>query len=290
MAEVLSSLWGHVTELVKRLKIVLVVFITSTLVVLVLPGNADLLGITDNYQPFVSVFLKDIRDMMLPPEIKLIAIDISDPITLYVMAALVFSFAVTLPVFAYQAYKFVDPALKPGEKKAIMPFATAVFFLFVGGSTFGFFFLFPTFIQSLIPFFTAVGAELIFSIMDFYNMLFFTVIISGVIFTLPAFFVLLVKFRVLRTSMFSKKRKYIYLGMVALAMFISPGATPQGDLYLFLALLALFEISILTAKYFEKKIPVEVVSPIFSTPTCRFCKSPLDEKLKFCKSCHKAVK
>jgi sec-independent protein translocase protein TatC len=289
MAEVAISIWGHIAELVKRMKLVLVVFIVSTFVMLLLPGNSDLLGVTNNYQPFVSVFLRFVKDLFLPSGIKLIAIDISDPITLYVMAALVFSVAFTLPFFAYEVYRFVDPALKPNEKRMIMPFSFSVFVLFISGAVFGFFFLFPSFIQSLIPFFTAVGAEMMFSIMDFYNMLFFTVMVSGFLFTLPAFFVLLVKFNILRTGMFSKKRKYIYAGMVVGAMLISPGATPQGDLYLFLALMALFEVSMIVAKRFEKKQPIEVISPIFASPHCRFCQSPLDSNTKFCKVCHKSV-
>jgi sec-independent protein translocase protein TatC len=293
MTEAIGSLWGHIAELVKRMKIVVVVFIVSTFVMLVIPGNSDLLGVTNNYQPFVSVFLRNIREMLLPDGIKLIALDISDPITLYVMAALVFSIAITLPFFTYELYKFIDPALKINEKKLISPFSVSVFLLFVFGAVFGFFFLFPTFIQSLIPFFTAVGAEMIFSIMDFYSMLFFTVIVSGFLFTIPAFFVLLVKFNVLKTRMFSKKRKYIYLGMVALAMLISPGATPQGDLYLFVALMILFEVSLLVAKRFERPSSTAVVvNPIFSTPVCKFCKAPLDfyGYQKFCKSCNKAIK
>jgi Sec-independent protein secretion pathway component TatC len=95
-----NSLWGHVAELVKRLKIVFAVFIASTFVMLLLPGNGDLLGVTENYQPLVSVFLKYVRNMVLPPDVKLFAVDISDPITLYVMAALVFGVAITMPVFA----------------------------------------------------------------------------------------------------------------------------------------------------------------------------------------------
>ena len=291
--ETANSLWGHIAELVKRLKIVLVVFIVSTFVMLVLPGNGDLLGITDNYQPLVSVFLRYVRDMVLPSDVKLFAVDISDPITLYVMAALVFSVAITIPVFALQVYKFVNPALKLNEKRVIAPFVTSVTVLFMSGAVFGFFFLFPTFITSLFPFFTAVGAEMMFSIMDFYNTLFFTVLVSGFLFTIPAFFILLVKFGIVKPNIFSKRRKYIYLGFIVLAMLISPGATPQGDLYLFLALAILFESSVLVARRFEKKpkqVQVTNANLIFSTPTCRYCKSPLIGDGKFCKSCNRSTK
>ena len=122
--------------------------------------------------------------------------------------------------------------LYPHERKAIFPFVSIVTVLFVLGAIFGFFFLAPSFIQGFIPFYTAVNAVEIFPIMDFYNTIFFTIIISGILFTIPAFFVLLVKFGILHTKPVTKQRKYIYAGLAIAAMLISPGATPIGDLYL----------------------------------------------------------
>ncbi len=289
-----NSFWGHVTELIKRMKVVLFVFLVATIVMLVLPGTTDFLAMTSNYQPLVSVFLRNIRDMVLPDNVKLIALQISDPITLYVMASLVFSVSVTIPVFAYEAYKFVVPALKPEEKKAIFPFVSIVSVLFVVGAVFGFYFLFPTFVNSMFPFFSAVGAELMFSLMDFYNMLFFTIIVSGLLFTVPAFFVLLVKFGILKTSMFSHKRKYLYLGMLVLALFISPGATPQGDLYIMISLVALFEVSMLVARRFEKKQAnssgfLSTPFTMFSNPTCKFCHAVTDLDSHFCHQCKRFI-
>jgi sec-independent protein translocase protein TatC len=144
--EVATTLLGHFAELTKRLKVVIFTFIIATIVMLVLPGNTDFLATTSNYQPLMSVFLKSVRDMTLPQDVRLIALQIGDPITLYVMAALVFSISITIPVLAYEMYKFVDPALHPHEKKAIYPFVAVVSALFIAGALFGFFFLFPAFV------------------------------------------------------------------------------------------------------------------------------------------------
>jgi sec-independent protein translocase protein TatC len=287
--KVVNSLGGHFAELTKRLKVVIFTFIIATIVMLVLPGNTDFFAMTGNYQPLTSIFLRNVRDMVLPQDVQLIALQIGDPITLYVMAALVFSITITMPVLAYEIYKFVDPALHPHEKKAIYPFVAVVTALFIAGALFGFFFLFPAFVLSMFPFFTAVGAEMLFSIMDFYNILFFTIIVSGVIFTIPAFFVLLVKFGVIRTSMFSRKRKWVYLGIVVLAMLITPGATPQGNLFLSIALVALFEISMFIGKRYERN-PTLSPFKLFPKPTCKFCNNEVDDKSSFCPNCRKALK
>ena len=104
------------------MKVVLATFLVSILVLLVLPGNSDFFALTSNYKPLMSVIIRYINNMFLPPEAKLFATSMSDPITLYVYAALVFAIGITLPVFAYEAYKFIDPALYPHERKAIFPF------------------------------------------------------------------------------------------------------------------------------------------------------------------------
>jgi sec-independent protein translocase protein TatC len=290
--EKIDGFWGHVAELTKRMKAVLFTFIVATIVMLILPGNTDFLATTQNYQPLMSVFLKEIRDVTLPPDVQLIALQISDPITLYVMAALVFSVSITMPVLAYEIYKFVDPALYPHEKKAMYPFIGVVSVLFVAGAFFGYFFLFPIFIYSMFPFFTAVGAAMMFSIMDFYNILFFTIIVSGVIFTIPAFFVLLVKFGVINTGMFRKKRRYIYAGLIAAALFISPGATPQGDLVLFISLALLLEVSFFVGRSYERNNGVQAPAALklFSNPTCKFCHKEVDGDSNFCPKCKRSVR
>lgn len=282
-----DSFWGHVEELGKRLKIVVFTFIVSTIVILILPANFDFLAGAGNYQPLVSVFLRSIRDRVLTPDVRLIAIQFSDPIELYVWASVIFSSAITMPVLAYEVYKFVDPALHGEERKEVYPFVTSVTVSFIAGGIFGFFILFPLFITSMYPFFAAVGAELIFSIMDFYNILFFTIISMGLVFTLPVFFVLLVKYGIIHTDIFRKNRKYLYAGLVVLAMFISPGASPQGNLFLFLPLIVLLEISLFLGKRYEKQGNVHQIG-FFSNPKCRFCKSDLVTNSTFCPACRRS--
>jgi sec-independent protein translocase protein TatC len=262
---------------------------------LVLPGNSDLFALTNNYTPLMSVLLKYIAGLYLPPDAQLYAQSMSDPITLYVYAALVFAIGITMPVFAYQAYKFINPALYPHEKKAIFPFVSAVSILFIIGAVFGFVFLAPSFIQGFFPFFEAVGAIKIFPVMDFYNMIFFTIIISGLLFTIPVFFVLLVKFNIVKTKMVTGKRKYIYAGLGVAAMLISPGATPLGDLYLFLALAVLVEMSIFVGKRFERKQSPDMSTPklteFFSTgPTCRYCNQEVaSSRNGYCPHCRMPI-
>jgi len=294
MQNIFEGFWGHVTEFIKRMKIVLAVFVVSLFILLILPGNSDFFATTNDYKPLMSVLLVYIGNMFLPQGAQLFANSMSDPITLYAYAAVMFAIGITLPVFAYEAYKFIDPALYPHERKAIFPFVSIVTGLFVFGGIFGFFFLAPQFIQGFIPFYTAVNALQIFPIMDFYTTIFFTVIISGFLFTIPAFFVILVKFGILHTKTITKQRKYIYAGLAIAAMLISPGATPIGDLYLFLALLVLVEVSVFVGKRFEHKLgnsdSQSLISKWLNPPTCKFCHAVIDENVQYCPSCKRYIR
>ena len=173
-----EGFWGHVTEFIKRMKIVLAVFVVSLFIMLVLPGNSDFFATTNNYKPLMSVLLVYIGNMFLPAGSSLFASSMSDPITLYAYAAVMFAVGITLPIFAYEAYKFIDPALYPHERHAIFPFVGITSVLFVLGAIFGFFFLAPSFIQGFLTFYTAVNAVQLFPIMDFYTTIFFTIIVS----------------------------------------------------------------------------------------------------------------
>jgi len=295
MLKQLSSFWEHVGELVQRMKIVLATLLISLFVFLLLPGNSDFFAMTNDYKPLMSVLLTRISDMFLPPDARLLATSMSDPITLYAYAALVFAIGITMPVFAYEAIKFINPALYPHEKKMLFPYVTAITVLFIVGALFGFFFLAPSFIQGFFPFYSAVGALPYISIMDFYSVIFFTVIISGFLFIIPVFFVILVKFNIIKTRMVSGKRKWIYVGITVATLLISPGATPMGDLILFIALVALFEVSVFIARFFETK-KVDDSTPhllawFSSTKTCKYCSAEVNtDKLRFCPNCNRSIK
>lgn len=285
-----QDFWSHLTEFIKRMKVVLATFLIALFVMLVLPGNSDFFAMTTNYKPLMSVLLVYVANMFLPTDAQLFANSMSDPITLYVYVALVFAIGITLPIFAYEAYKFIDPALYPHERKAIFPFVTIVTALFAVGSIFGFFILAPAFIQGFLPFYDAVNAVRLFPIMDFYGMILFTIIISGVLFTIPAFFAILVKFGILHTKTITKQRKYIYAGLAIAAMLISPGATPQGDLYLFIALVLLVELSVFAGKRFENNSGTANAQPLLSkwfspTQSCKFCNSQIKQNSRYCPNC-----
>lgn len=282
------SFWDHAAELAKRLKVVLYVLVVSTILFMVLPSNLNFLSNPFQfYDPLVALVLRLIRAQMLPPNVKLIGYELTAPLELYLIGSFVFGFAVTIPVLSYEIYRFVDPALYPHERRAVYPFVLSFTALFIIGATFGYMILTPFMIWALFPFFTAVGAEQIVSIMDFYNMVFISTIISGLIFTWPVFFVLLVRFGILQTSMIRNNRKYVYAAMYIVTAFVTPDGGPLADLMLFLPMLALTEIAVYVAKRYDKPRKTTRVATVTSN-RCKFCFAELERGEAFCDKCGRA--
>ena len=203
------------------------------------------------------------------------------------MASFVFGFAVTIPVLSYEIYRFIDPALYPQERRAVYPFVLSFTVLFLIGATFGYLILTPFMVWALFPFFTAVGAEQVVSIMDFYNMVFVSTIISGLIFTWPVFFVLLVRFGILQTSMIRKNRKYVYPAMYIITAIVTPDGGPLADLMLFLPMLVLTETAVFVARRYDSSKPITTM-PTSADVRCKFCAAELALGKVFCDSCGKA--
>ena len=281
--------WDHVRELAKRLKVVMYVLVVSTVVFMVAPSNLRFLSNPlEFYDPLVALILRLIRAQMLPPDVTLIGYELTVPLELYMIASFVMGFAVSIPVIAYEAYRFIDPALYPHERRAVYPFVLAFTGLFIIGATFGYMILTPFMIWALFPFFSAMGAARMISIMDFYNMVFVSTLLCGLIFTWPVLFVILVRFGILQTSMITKNRKYVYAVMYIATAFVTPDGGPLADIALFLPMAILTEVAVFFGKRYEKSKP-EGIAPAKIIPRCPHCAAVIVPGKAFCDNCGKAL-
>ena len=144
-------------------------------------------------------------------------------------------------------------------------------------------------IRALLPFYVVVGAEAIMSIMDFYNMVFIITLLSGFSFTTPLFFVLLVKYNILSTSIVTKNRMYIYGGIYLVCACITPDGGP-GSMIMVMPLVLLTELGVLVAKRYEKNRTSPPRIRLFEPKICGFCGMEMDFDTLFCNSCGKSQK
>jgi len=286
--EKVLPLWDHISELSRRIKIWIYSFVIATLFYLVVPSDLSFLqNPFQVYHPIITAILAGIRTRLLPSQYILIGGTVTTPLELIVVGSAVFGFATSIPVLAYEMYKFVDPAIKASEKQSVYPFVAAFSILFLVGASFAFFVLLPFIFYFSIPFFQAVGISTFIFADQFYNLVFFVIVLSGFAFTIPVFFVLLVKLHVLGTKMLTKNRKYVWAATLVLTAIASPDGGPLADVALFVPIIILLEGAIWYAKRYEKG-RVEEVSPVPLDTTCNFCGGDMDAGGLFCGRCGKA--
>lgn len=284
----LGSIWEHVTELSVRLRVVFYSVLITTTLFMVFPANASFLkNPLAFYDPIIALVLQQVVKDVLPSGIQLIAGEFTAPLEIYLIASVILGLGVSSPVIAFEVYRFIDPALYPEERKAVYPFVLSFTFLFLIGAIFGYKVLAPFMLWAMLPFFRLTSSLPIINVIDFYNLVFITILVTGFAFTLPVFFVLLVRFGVLKTSYVTTRRRYIYAAMYIVTAIITPDGGPIADIALFVPMVVLLEIAVIFGKRYERK-EGRTISAFEEKKVyvkCRFCGELLTSPTGFCPAC-----
>ena len=284
----IQPLWDHINELSRRAKVWVYSFFVATLFYLLVPGDLSFIqNPFQAYHPIIGTILLAIKTRLLPPQYTLIGGTVTTPLEIILVGAAVFGFATSIPVLAYEVYKFIDPALKQEEKQSVYPFVAAFTVLFLVGAGFAFFVLLPFVFFFSLPFFNFLGISPFIYADQFYNLIFFVLVASGLAFTIPVFFVLLVKLHVMSTKMLTKNRKYVWAVVLILTAIASPDGGPLADVALFVPIIILLEGSIWYAKRYERG-PIDEESKVDANLLCAFCRGDIDSGGVFCSRCGRA--
>jgi sec-independent protein translocase protein TatC len=291
-----GTVWDHLNELRMRLRWVIYSILATTTFFMVCPANASFLQhpstITTLYDPLIALVLQTIVKDALPKGVTLIAGSITAPLEIYFIGSLIMGLGASIPVIAYELYMYVDPALYPQERRATFPFIMSFTILFVIGAVFGYKILVPFMLWAMLPFFAISGATPFIYVTDFYQLVFMMTLATAFIFTLPVFFVLLVTFGIIKTSMVTKRRRYIYAAMYLLATVLTPDGGVLGDIALFVPMLLLLELAVFFGRRYEKSHPIAFrIKPEEPVKIkCNFCGATQTSSSDFCQSCGRAQK
>lgn len=288
--EKVATIWEHIDELGHRLRWVFYSLIATTVFFMVFPANASF--IQDPfafYDPLIAVVLQQVVKDVLPKGMTLIAGEITAPLEIYLIGSVIMGVAASTPIIAYEVYMYVAPALYSHERRAIFPFTSSFTILFLIGAVFGYKILAPFMVWAMVPFFGVAGATPFVYAMDFYQLVFMTTLATGFTFTMPVFFVLLVRFGIVKTSFITTRRRYIYAALFVGTAVITPDGGPLGDIALFVPMLILLELAVLFGKRYEKVHP-EAINLAREKPAytkCKFCGNLMTSP-SFCSSCGKS--
>lgn len=254
MSELISSLSVHLDELRARVKVVFLSFVVILVVLIFFPANpassvqnpGQYLNLQFLTHTVIAAFLQNIVSYILPPGWVLIgAKGIGEGMEIYFVAALILAFALDMPVIAYETFKFIDPALKPEERKLIYPFIISASALFLGGIIFGYFVLARLLVIALAPFYLSAVISPQVDAASFYYVTLLIIAATGISFTTPVFVYSLIRLRVVSADLFSNNRVVVwFIIWVVTGLFLTPDGGPLLDLVIFVPIVAMVEVAV----------------------------------------------
>ncbi|MFX3625451.1 MAG: twin-arginine translocase subunit TatC [Ectobacillus sp.] len=198
------------------------------------------------------IFVQDIYDWLVRDlDGKLALLGPSDILWVYMIISGIFALAVTIPVAAYQTWRFVAPALTEEERKVTLSFIPGLFILFVVGISFGYFVLFPI----VLGFLTKLSAgqfETMFTVDKYFRFMIHLSLPFGFLFEMPLVVMFLTRLGILNPMRLAKARKLSYFSLTVVSILITP---PDfiSDILVIVPLLLLYELSVTISKLVYKK-------------------------------------
>ncbi len=175
----------------------------------------------------------------------------------YIKVAFFSSVFIGSPVLLIQIYKFIAPGLYKNEKKAILPYLISTPLLFLFGGFLVYYLVMPLAIKFFLSFEslgsgTNLPIQLEPKVNEYLSLIMRLIFAFGISFQLPIFLNLLARVGVVNSEYLKTRRRYVIVIIFALAAILTP-PDPITQVGLAIPLLLLYELSIFTVRFIEKK-------------------------------------
>ena len=242
-----NSFTSHFTELrsrlIKSLIFILLIFIISY-------TFADHI-----YNFLVDPYAKAVRND--ENSRRLIFTALHETFITYLKVAFFSAIFIGSPILLIQIYKFIAPGLYKNEKKAILPYLIFTPILFLLGGLLVYYLVMPLAIKFFLSFETSgttttLPIQLEAKVNEYLSLIMRLIFAFGISFQLPILLNLLARTGVVNSNYLKRTRRYVIVIIFSVAAILTP-PDPITQIGLAIPLLLLYELSIITVKFTEKK-------------------------------------
>jgi sec-independent protein translocase protein TatC len=242
-----SSFVGHLSELRSRL--------VKSFIFLLLLFILSYIFSTEIYRFLVQPYADAVSAENL--QRRLIFTALHEAFLTYLKVAFFAALFISSPFFLIQLWKFIAPGLYKNEKQALLPYLVATPILFVLGGFIVYYLIMPLAIKFFLGFETVaepgiIAIQLEAKVNEYLSLIMRLIFAFGISFQLPVILSLLAKIGIIDSKYLRERRKYFVVIIFAMAAILTP-PDPITQIGLALPLLLLYELSIFTVKFIEKK-------------------------------------
>ena len=169
--------------------------------------------------------------------------------------ALFGAFLLSFPIIANQLWAFVAPGLYAKEKKAFLPFLLATPMLFTSGAALAYYVVMPTAFKWMLGFQGERGGLQLTALPstgDYLGLVMQFILAFGISFLLPVLLLLLNRAGIVTRQQLSGARRYVIVGIVALAAVLTP-PDPISQIAMAVPLMALYEVSVQSVRIIDAR-------------------------------------
>ena len=188
---------------------------------------------------------------------RLIFTALQETFLTYLKVSFFTAFFVTCPFILMQIWKFIAPGLYKHEKIAILPYLVLTPILFLLGGMLVYYLIMPLAIKFFLSFessglSTNLPIQLEAKVNEYLSLIMRLIFAFGISFQLPILLNLLARIGVVNSEYLKKTRRYVIVIIFTLAAILTP-PDPITQVGLAIPLLLLYELSIITVRFTEKK-------------------------------------
>lgn len=229
----------HLEELRWRILWSLIALVAGTIVGFVVVSHFDVL----------RLLIRPIRPYLGGGKLKYLSP--AEPFFVTLKLALTAGVLLAFPVIAYQIWSFVSPALKPKEKRTIIPFLYFGLLLFLAGMSLAYFAVLPMALRFFMGFLQE-SLEQNITVGPYLGLVVKLLLGFGLIFETPVIMLILGTLGIVRSEMLRSTRRYA----VAIIFVVAAVMTPPdvfSQCMMAVPLLLLYELSIWLVRWTEGK-------------------------------------
>ena len=227
-------LFDHLGELRRRVTIIVMSVIICAVVVYFATPT------------LIEIMMEQISDAMRGGQLTVLTA--LGGFTIRFKVACFFAVIICTPIIIWEVMGFFLPALKPKERKWVVPTVAAMVALFFLGMIFCYFIIQPAAFGWLLDQ-TFEFANSIADAEDYLNIYMMLEIGFGIAFQLPLVIFYLSILHVVPYKTFRSQWRYVYVALMLLSAVVTPDASPITMLLMFAALIALYEVALAVARY-----------------------------------------